>query len=117
MCQLGVRTFQRHKRNSVIQAARLPAAFHPSGRLTPRPCHPTDRAGRTGLEKGRLGPQPGPAGPVHRLAGEGTDQNGQQHEEVPHRDPAPFRQVSRSLSGLSVHVWQCLKISGQWANM
>lgn len=53
-------------------------------------------AGRAGCETVRLGPQPGPAGPVHRLAGEGADQNGQQHEEVPHRDPAPLSQVGAS---------------------
>lgn len=53
-------------------------------------------AGRAGCKTVRLGPQPGPAGPVHRLAGEGADQNGQQHEEVPHRDPAPLRQVGAS---------------------
>lgn len=53
-------------------------------RLTPWPCSQIDSAGRTGGETSRLGPEPRPAGPVHRLAGEGADQNGRQHEEVAH---------------------------------
>lgn len=59
-------------------------ACHLSERLTPQHCLPTDGAGRAGRAQGRLGTQPGPAGPVHRLTGKGADQNGWKHEEVPH---------------------------------
>lgn len=64
-------------------------------------------AGRAGCETVRLGPQPGPAGPVHRLAGEGADQNGQQHEEVPHRDPAPLSQVGASFLSFLFFAFVC----------
>lgn len=86
-------------------------ASHPNERLTLWPCFPTDCAGRAGCETGRLGHQPGSASWVHRLAGEGADKNGQQHEEVPHRDPAPFSQVGKSLSALSC-VALYVKFSG-----
>lgn len=56
---------------------------------------PAEGEGRAGVSKSRLAYQPGPAGSVRGLTGEGADQNGRQHEEVPHRDPAPVRQVSR----------------------
>lgn len=56
---------------------------------------PAEGEGRAGVSKSGLADQPGPAGSVRGLTAEGADQNGRQHEEVPHRDLAPVRQVSR----------------------
>lgn len=47
-----------------------------SARLTPGPCFQTAGTGRAGRKTSRLGAAPGPAGPVHGLAGERADQNG-----------------------------------------
>ena len=65
------------RRPTVWAVSHQALLVHPSERLTPWPRLPTDGAGRAGREEGGLGPQPGPAGPVHRLPGEGADQNGQ----------------------------------------
>lgn len=54
-----------------------PAAFKLGEWPTSAPFVPTESAGRAGHKEGRLGPQPGPAGPVRRLIRKGADQNGQ----------------------------------------
>lgn len=70
-CQLLINYFESQQFRAV--------ASHPEQKADPRAyfSSPTESAGRAGRKEGGLGPQPGPAGSVHRLVGERADQDGQ----------------------------------------